>query len=329
MSTIYLTQLRPRIMRALAVCATLLVVACDQEADEAASAVQDSPPPRTINVRGNPVLVENSVAVTTVSQPSIVFGVNDSGNDPILFAIDTLGADRGSWQVTPAQNVDWEAAASGPCGAMPSTATSGIIPGRCLYIGDVGDNGAQRPYLTIYRVPEPAAMSAGARGQLRPERMDVRYPTGRHDVEAMYVTGAGDLFLITKRPLAESAGRARPALVFRLPATAWGTNGAVMTDLVDSLPIIPEAQSGRQVTDAALAPDGARLAVRTYREVFIIAVDPATGRLTPGARWWSCPVTVEEQQGEGIGWLGGELVLTSEGRNAPLLVMSCPEPPAG
>lgn len=265
----------------------------------------------------------------TVSQRSVVFGVNDSGNQPVLFAVDTLGADRGSWVLSPARNVDWEAAAAGPCGPAPAEPVPGVIPGRCLYIADVGDNGADRPYVTLYRVPEPAAMSAGARGELRPERVDLRYPTGRHDVEAMYVTTTGDAFLITKRPLSNSSGEPRPSLVFRLATTAWGTNGAVMTELVDSLPIVPEASSGRQVTDAALSAGGDMLAVRTYREVYLIAVDPQTGRLVPGARWWSCPIAVQEQQGEGVAWLGTELLLTSEGRNAPFHVMSCPEPPAG
>jgi hypothetical protein len=103
--------------------------------------------------------------------------------------------------------------------------------------------------------------------------------------------------------------------------------GPVMTELVDSLPIVPGQSEGRLVTDAALSATGERLAVRTYREVFLISVDSLTGRLVRGARWWSCPVDfLDEQQGEGIGWLGDELVLTSEGRNAPLHVIACPPP---
>jgi hypothetical protein len=282
----------------------------------------DTPGPvfRIVHVRGNPALVENSAAVTSVTQPGILFGINDSGHEPHLFALDTLGVDRGRWLITGAGNVDWEAAALGPCRPVDSSTT-------CIYIGDVGDNAAGRSSLTIYRVPEPRAAAPGSTGALPSERVDIRYPTGRHDVEAIYVSSNGDLFLLSKRPLRDAAGRLRPSLVFRLPAAAWGRTGPVTTELVDSLPIIPGQSEGRQVTDAALSADGRRLAVRTYREVFIIAVDPATGRLTRGALWWSCPVTaLNERQGEGIGWLGDELLLTSEGRNAPLHILSCPTP---
>jgi hypothetical protein len=102
-----------------------------------------------------------------------------------------------------------------------------------------------------------------------------------------------------------------------------------MTELIDSLPIVPGQVPGRMVTDAALAPDGVRLAVRTYGEVYIIALDPVSGRLERAAPWWSCPVVaLEERQGEGIGWLGDDVVLTSEGRNAPLHIVSCPRPGA-
>lgn len=282
---------------------------------------------RVVNVRGNPALVENSAAVTSVTQPGILFGINDSGHEPHIFALDTMGVDRGRWLITGAVNVDWEAAALGPCGPAVSTATNGGSPTTCLYIGDVGDNRAGRSDLTIYRVPEPRAAPPGSTGALASERVDIRYPTGRHDVEAIFVSSNGDLFLLSKRPLRDDAGRLRPSLVFRLPATAWGKSGRVTTELVDSLPIIPGQSEGRQVTDAALSADGKRLAVRTYREVFVIAVDSGTGRLTSGALWWSCPITaLNERQGEGIGWLGGELLLTSEGRNAPLHILSCPPP---
>jgi hypothetical protein len=269
--------------------------------------------------------VENSAGVTSVSQPGIIFGINDSGHDPILFALDTLGADRGSWLITGARNVDWEAAASGPCGTSERVDSAT----RCIYIGDVGDNGADRSHLTIYRVLEPRAASARTHSALPAERVEIRYPTGRHDVEAMYVAANGDLFLLSKRPLRGAAGQLRPSLVFRLASSAWGRAGPVMTELIDSLPIVPGQVPGRMVTDAALAPDGVRLAVRTYGEVYIIALDPVSGRLERAAPWWSCPVVaLEERQGEGIGWLGDDVVLTSEGRNAPLHIVSCPRPGA-
>src|SRR5689334_16611916 len=75
-------------------------------------------------------LVENSVAVTSVSQAGVIFGLNDSGNGPYLFAFDSAGKGHGYWEITGAQNRDWEAAAAGPCPASASQPD-------CLYVGDV------------------------------------------------------------------------------------------------------------------------------------------------------------------------------------------------
>src|SRR5215831_3895936 len=71
---------------------------------------------RLIRLHARPELIENSAAANSFAQPGVVFTINDSGNDPLLFAFDTTGADRGVWRVQGATNVDWEAASIGPCG---------------------------------------------------------------------------------------------------------------------------------------------------------------------------------------------------------------------
>jgi hypothetical protein len=269
-------------------------------------------------------LVENSIAVTSVSQRGVIFGLNDSGNGPYLFAFDSTGADRGVWHIEGAQNRDWEAAASGPC------PTGGGV--SCLYVGDVGDNEARKPRLTLYRFAEPS-VSPSPIDSVLPlrdvRRLDFRYPDQPHDVEAMYVSRAGSAFLITKRRLLDAERRPRPALVFRIPATGWDSSGVVTAMLVDSLPIIPGNAPGRLVSDAALSPDGRLLAVRTYAEVYVFAMDTATALPVPGIAPGKCFIAgLRERQGEGIAWWWDRrrLVLTSEGRNAPLHVVECPLP---
>src|SRR5262245_12947688 len=64
-------------------------------------------------VRGD--LLESSGVVASSTQPGVLFTINDSGNEPLLFATDSTGADRGVWRVTGATNDDWEAIADGPC----------------------------------------------------------------------------------------------------------------------------------------------------------------------------------------------------------------------
>ena len=274
----------------------------------------------------NKGLVENSVGVTSVRQPGIIFGMNDSGHEPLVFAFDSNGTDRGIWRVDRATNRDWESAALGPC-ARPATDSS------CLYIGDTGDNDARRPFVTIYRIREPNLPPTGSSPPnartWTAERLNVRYPDHPHDVEAMYVTPDGSVMLITKRRLLDVSRRPRPALVFQVPGLWWDSSGIVTARLADSLPIVPGSATGRQVTDAALSPDGKRLAVRTYSEVFVFAVDSTTGLPVQGTPPTSCTILgLEEHQGEGIGWWwdGRRLLLTSEGKNEPLYVVSCTLP---
>jgi len=271
-------------------------------------------------------LVENSAAAVSNAQPGIVFTINDSGNDPMLFAFDTAGTDRGAWVVDSSQNVDWEAAAEGSCGAGDRAAPNG---GRCIYIGDTGDNSAVRRVVVIYRVTEPPAAAPGSIGHLGSERLVFRYPDGPHDVEAMYVTPDGAVVLISKRPLFDADGHMRPALVFRLPASAWKLGTVAVADLVDSLPIIPGTAPWRTITDAALSPDDHYLAVRTYAQVYVFATDSATGRRRAGIKPAVCNIYHgDDDAGEGIGWLGTSrrLVLTSEGRKSPLRIVTCPLP---
>jgi hypothetical protein len=285
------------------------------------------PPPtdvRTATVIGHPDLTETSAAALSTAHPDVWFTINDSGHEPVLFAVDTTGAARGRWVVGAARNSDWESLAYGSCGTSSR--------GRCLYIGDTGDNDARRPTRTIYRVAEPIAgvRQASERGSVSTSaRLTYRYAEGPLDVEAMYLAPDASIFLIAKG----SSGRGqplRPASVFRLAPEAWSGRGTQEAVLVDSLPIVPGSAFARFVTDAALSPDGKHLAVRTYMQVYVFATDSATGRVRNTVPPALCNLSsVGEEQGEGITWTADSrrLLLTSEGRAAQFRMVSCPLPP--
>ena len=272
----------------------------------------------TIALHAPRALSENSSASMSVRQPGVFFSINDSGNDALVFGLDTTGADRGNWRVVGANNVDWEATAIGPCGGA-----------SCLYIGDTGDNDAMRQSRTIYRVAEPDALPPGKHptlGQLRAESLQYRYQDSAHDVEAMYVPPNGDVVLITKRPMIVRLGHYRDALVFRLSSSLWGTTTQAVATLVDSLPIVPGSAPFRLITDAALSPDAKHLAVRTYAQVYIFATDSVTGAVDHAIAPSVCDVTtLSEYQGEGVSWANntGRLIFTSEGKKAPLHIADC------
>jgi len=281
---------------------------------------------RVVRLAMGPMLAENSAAAASVRHPGVLYSLNDSGNDSWLYAFDSTGADRGRLRLLGALNRDWEAAAVGPC------ANGG---GRsCVYVGDVGDNGLERPWVRIYRGVEPESLAEGASVDVSADSITFRYPDRPHNVESMVVAPDGGLLLITKERMLGAANVPRPTLVYRVDPSAWGREAGHVEQaaLFDSLPIVPLSSPRRAVTDAALSPDGRYLIVRTYAEVFLFATDSLTGRVRPGAPHTECRVTdIGEAQGEGVGFLGvangARLALTSEGSNEPLRLVTCPLPP--
>jgi hypothetical protein len=274
----------------------------------------------TVTSHARHELTVNSAAVMSRRQPGVFFTINDSGNDPVLFAMDTSGADRGAWGVRGAENVDWESGSIGPCAAS-------VTDAECVYVGDTGDNMAHHATRSIYRIREPDAR--GQTDSVSAERLTYVYADGPHDVEAMYVAPNGDLFFITKRRLVDTNGSLRPALVFRLPPDAWTRHDTATAQLVDSLAIVPGSSPLRSITDASLAPDGRHLAVRTYSQLYVFATDSATGRVTRAVAPSICNVVaLGEAQGEGITWVtsSGRFLFTSEGLTEPIRLANCPLP---
>jgi hypothetical protein len=225
------------------------------------------------------------------------------------------------WRIANATDIDWEAASIGPC-------QDDRRP-RCIYIGDVGDNRAAYSSRVIYRVPEPSPRDSSFTGSLSADSVAYTYPDRAHDVEAMYVAANGDIYLITKRALRSRFGALRPALLFRIPVSAWSESKSVVAQLVDSLPIVPGSAPLRTITDASLAPDRRHLAVRTYGELYVFAIDSATARLNHRVPPSVCDVArLGERQGEGVAWVDndGRFVFSSEGRTSPLHLASCALP---
>lgn len=257
-------------------------------------------------------LSELSGIVRSPSTPARYWSFNDSGHDASLFATDSTGRSGGRVRVTGATNVDWEAIAAGPCG-----------DGACLYIGDVGDNDADRQRVRIWRVREP---DAGSDNTDRAVALEFSYADGPHDVEAIWLSPDTSIWLVTKRPLRDGGQRFRSALLFRLPASAWRGATPAVAELVDSLPLTPrKGDSDTWVTDAAFAADdrGARVAIRTYQWVVVLSADPWTGR--PRSEEARCSLQgLHERDGEAIAWLGGgRLLFANEGRHSRLASGRC------
>ena len=233
---------------------------------------------------------ESSALAASRKQPGIFWTLNDSGNPAQLFAIDSSGQSRGIVAVEGAENRDWEGLALARCRT-----------GDCLYIADTGDNRQRRRSIRIFRVPEPATGSASAPTISVNGSLELTYDDGPRNVEAIFVTPSQDLYLISK----ERSGGGR---LYHVGADAWGSpTGRAVARFIQELPF-PDGL-GYQVTDAALHPDGERVAVRTYR--YIVFFRLRDGKLVAdGPR---CDAGGLDALGEGITWLAdGRLATTSE-----------------
>ncbi len=262
-------------------------------------------------------LVESSGLGVSRSHSGILWTHNDSGDRPRFYALDMSARLVATYDVAGASARDWEDMAVAAC--PEDAGTEGSEAADCLYLADTGDNGLERDVLTVYVVPEPdptdSTRTATPLGRLR-----FRYPDGPHDVEGVAVAREGDLVLVTK-------GRTPDVLLFDLPSpdvvAAMEADTVVELPAGRRLPIEPNWQIGRVVTGAALSPDGATLAVRTYSEIWFfpwpLPADPGDAA--------TCFLGALEPSGEAVDWEDATtLLLTSEtsgGRQGQLTRVRC------
>jgi hypothetical protein len=242
-------------------------------AQQAAAAPQCAPSAELVTIAE---LREASGVAASRRTPGRLWAHNDSG-EPVLFALDTSGAVAGRVRVEGAAVEDWEAVAVGPCPA-----------GSCLYIGDVGDNDADRERITIYRLAEPS----GATGSTQvTDVFHGAYPDGAHDAEALLIAPDGRVHIVTK-------GETGPVALYRFPA------GARPGTTLRLEPVGRPRESGGQrrgerITDGAVSPDGEWVALRgSHALMFFRAADFFAGRWREAGR-----VSLDslgEPQGEGV-----------------------------
>jgi hypothetical protein len=252
----------------------------------------------------DPALQELSGIATSTRNPGVLWVHNDSGDSARVFAIGPNGTTRGTYTLAGAKAVDWEDIARGP-GSGPDRSS--------LFVGDIGDNGAARPEITVYRVPEPEVDDdAGAVTLEGVDALHLRYPDGAHDAEALLVDPkSGEVFIITKNLGGGPVG------IYRAPAVLdAGTTTTLERVGTLSLP----AGLSNAVTGADISPDGSKLAVRTYGSVLLWDRKAGTS-IGTALEGTPCrgPIPLEIQ-GEAVGFRAddGGYVTVSEGANPTL-----------
>jgi hypothetical protein len=167
----------------------------------------------------DPSANELSGLVRSPSQPGVLWSHDDSGAGPVLFGLLADGRVVARPTVSGAQAVDWEdiAAGSAPDGRP------------LLYVGDIGDNASRRPSVDVYRVAEPRV---GAAATAPAARLQLRYPDGAHDAEALLVDPLRDDLVIVTKALGAARAYRGPARLRAGSQTTLRRGPAIALSLV-------------------------------------------------------------------------------------------------
>ena len=232
-----------------------------------AAAAPDRPRPTVAFTFQDPVIEESSGLLDLGDH---VATVNDSGDGPVVYLVDRdTGETVGRTTYTSDDVVDVEALAAGPRGEV--------------WVGDIGDNDAIRPTVTVYAVPRPTPgdRAVDARSYL------LGYPDGPHDAEALLVhPRTGRLLVVTKGLFGGQ--------VFAAPTTLdpERVNRLELQGSVDGM-----------VTDGAFLPDGHHVLLRTYSSASLY-----------DTRDWTSLASLalpQQEQGEGLAVSQDERLLVS------------------
>ncbi len=259
-------------------------------------------------------LTESSGLARSQREDGLYWSHNDSGGPTTLYAFDADGQARGTLELSGALNLDWE--------DMTAFTENGAAR---LLVGDIGDNGAVRPFLTLYVIDEPALPAGNAAASLVVLRsLQVLYPDGPRDCESVAVDPSeGSIYLLSKRD-------AQPRL-YRVPLST--PLPLVIAESMGTI-TIPRAAEGTErperinwVTGMDFDPTLRRLALTTLTQAHIYT-------RAEGESWVHAlqrtPQTLDlptEAQTEAITWRadGRALLLTSEGSPTPATWLSLPD----
>jgi hypothetical protein len=259
----------------------------------------------------NRAVKEASALIASQRWPGVYWTLNDSGNAPSVFALDEEGQARGMFRVDGAENEDWEALQLGPDGNG----------GTALYIGDIGDNDAERKELTIYRIPEPEPSGPEARAasdrRLEAEAFKIAYPTGARDAETLLVhPQTGEILLLSK----EQVGR---TTVYRLPQPLDARRTNRMEKVVD-IDLGAVGVKADVLVDGTVSADARRVTIRTYGSALEYDVPPGA---TLASIWGQTPRVSkldDGPQGESITYRVDGSALISIGEGSPARIYASP-----
>ncbi len=183
----------------------------------------------------DPAIPESSAIVASRKYPGVYWTLNDSGNPPVLFAIDRDGKTINAFPVR-RPNRDWEDLAIDDAGH--------------LYIGEIGNNFGRHNQLAVYKLDEPDPNKPLAKGDslVVTDTWRLTFPKKPFDCESLFVWG-DNAYVVSKLLDGESAG------LYSFPITTPAKPARL--EKVCDVPIrFP-------CTAADISPDGKRLVIQS------------------------------------------------------------------
>lgn len=157
--------------------------------------------------------------------PGLLWTHDDSGGQPVVYAVSDSGKRRGALRVVGTKNEDWEDLASCTLDGKP-----------WLVVGDVGDNDAERRHVLVHVIEEPRAEHLSTKTEIAASpayTLMIAYEDGPRDCESIAVdTHERALYLLTKRD-------AVPRL-YRVPLAAPADRRPVLARFVGAIPNVPQ-----------------------------------------------------------------------------------------
>ncbi len=227
----------------------------------------------------DPAITESSGLVVT---DGLAVTTNDSGDEGRVFAVDPATGDTVGVTTWASDPVDVEALA--PAG-----------PGE-VWVGDIGDNAGERPYVEVARVPVGRSVQGAD-----PVRYRLVLPDGARDAEALLAhPRTGRLYLVTKTLLGGTVLAAPRRLAPDRDNVLRPVGGVV-----------------GPVTDGAFTADGRHVVLRTYSRAVVYRFPDLSA-----VGDFALP---RQPQGEGLAIApDGDLWLTSEGAGSDVLAVPIP-----
>lgn len=269
-----------------------------------------------------PALNESSGLVASQRNPGLLWSHNDSGTPATLYAFSGDGRPVATLTLPGFDMQDWEDLSIGP-GADGQ-------PFGALYVGDIGDNGASREAVRVFRVAEPdltgvapgdpVALTA-APGTV--EELVLTYEDGARDAESLLVDPRdGSVYVATKTT-------AETARLYRAEFAPPGQTGMLRFEGDVAIPGLIGVT--RLLTGGSVSHDATRVVLRTYVGAWWWPVAPGqsiTDALTAVPERSALPVM---RQGEAVAFSddGATLYVTSEGSPALLGSVDAPGTPIG